>query len=795
MRCIYSSFKRRVKLKSTLQKLIFSSVSILMAILFLAGIILYGGYKKQIISQSAVVSEKLLRQADYYSEYTLRWAVSYIYQLYLDKDIYKLVFNKHNNPHDINTGINRIRLAADIHPSIQSVYVYNDGEGMIYPSDGDPSASSEFYDRDIERVFKENEETISTKFIPRKIKGHLNGREYIKDVLTIVLSNIKNSENSMPYGAIVINLDADDVQNYYKNITEEGYSVMAIDGTGRIVLNSGRGLFLQDVSANGYIQRVLGSDSTGGSFFSTVNGKPSIVTYSADSRIGLKFINTIPYETLADSMNSMISLLASTALLLLPAGILSAFVLFKRIYAPVERAIKTIREFFKAYGPREEQPGLNEKGEKDEDYLAKVIDIIISRPLVLKSLSGTDLNFIKRQLLKGLLLNTPFEINAFKSKLKELEVDIDFNHIEVILFKIDFYDKFINNYSKAECEKLKESMCEEAHKIMKEGRYKNEVVTAGEDEFCIILSLGGKKDGPEGEVIRLVEDVQKAVYRKYGASISAAIGDYAESIADTSGSYRSCGEYMRYRFKYGPAAIAYSAGIKAGICLSIGDCKAQEEAVFKELRVGNAGRVKIELDKLFEYIGQLSYNDMVTTITQVFEGSRAIIGDMLRMNGISALPYLRKFPEDMKMLATAQEVKDYLFELYSDTLGQLKEKKKTRKNEVIESVKNFINKNYSDELLSLENIAEKLKLSPNYLRMLFKEAEGKSLSGYINEVRFKYARALLESTEFTVAEISARVGFSNDNYFYTAFKKFYGVSPNYYRHYVNNTDCTLPFGN
>jgi AraC-like DNA-binding protein len=35
-------------------------------------------------------------------------------------------------------------------------------------------------------------------------------------------------------------------------------------------------------------------------------------------------------------------------------------------------------------------------------------------------------------------------------------------------------------------------------------------------------------------------------------------------------------------------------------------------------------------------------------------------------------------------------------------------------------------------------------------------------------------------------EISDRVGFTNYNYFYTAFKKFYGISPNKYRLNLNN---------
>lgn len=773
MSYIFLRLRRRIKLKSTFQRFILSFILIISFILFFSNIILYNRYKKQIIEQSGVISEKLLKQAHYYTEYTLRWAMSYIYQLYLDKDIYNLIFNRITDINDISTGVSKIKQAVAINPSIQSIYVYNYTDKKVYPSDGEPSDHSSFYDKDIGRLLRENEETFSTKFIPRKVEMSVNGLDYTKDVLTLMLMNTDESQSHMPCGAIIINLNAVNVQNYYNNMTEEEYNILAIDNSGRIVLNSDPDLFLEDVSDREYVKRILNSEDAIGSFFGTVSNKPSVITYASSPRLGLKFINIIPYETLTDSINNMLLLLVSSTLVLFLLGIVIAFVSFKKIFSPFDKVIKTIREYFMTCNDPEIKANANGSSENDADYLTKVVDIIMSKPFESRRLSSMDIQFIKNQLLKGLLLNTPFEINSFKSKLKDLEVNIDFCNIIVVLFKIDSY--------KGVKEKLTNSIYNHVVKML-ENEYRNEIVATDEDELCMIVSIGDEmKDNITENLIGLIKSVQSALREKYHISVSAAIGDYVENIADTSKSYKSAGEYINYRFKYGYESILHKSKIESGICRNVKYDKGMEEAVFKELKAGNIEKAERELEKLFDSIMELSYSDIVLAVSHILDSSQKVADSMLQMSGSSMEIYEEKFYNDIGRFQTCDETKSYLFSFYQDIINQLKDKKKNRKNDLVCSIINYVNENYHDPLLTIESIAENLSLSPNYLRVLFKEVKQKSLSFYISEVRFEKAKFLLKSTDLTVAEISEKVGFTNTNYFYTAFKKLYGISPSYYR--------------
>jgi YesN/AraC family two-component response regulator len=88
---------------------------------------------------------------------------------------------------------------------------------------------------------------------------------------------------------------------------------------------------------------------------------------------------------------------------------------------------------------------------------------------------------------------------------------------------------------------------------------------------------------------------------------------------------------------------------------------------------------------------------------------------------------------------------------------------------------------YADPNLSSDSLAEKLGLTSNYLREIFRELMGMTMSNYINEFRCEKASEMLLETNYSIAEISERIGLSNQNYFFTLFKKFRGLTPQQYR--------------
>ena len=88
--------------------------------------------------------------------------------------------------------------------------------------------------------------------------------------------------------------------------------------------------------------------------------------------------------------------------------------------------------------------------------------------------------------------------------------------------------------------------------------------------------------------------------------------------------------------------------------------------------------------------------------------------------------------------------------------------------------------------LSLNQLADYVHLSPNYLSNLFKKEVGYRLSDYMNELRIEKAKYLLLNTRERSHEIASELGFSDPAYFCKVFKKSTGLSPAEYRHMHTN---------
>lgn len=88
-----------------------------------------------------------------------------------------------------------------------------------------------------------------------------------------------------------------------------------------------------------------------------------------------------------------------------------------------------------------------------------------------------------------------------------------------------------------------------------------------------------------------------------------------------------------------------------------------------------------------------------------------------------------------------------------------------------------------DAEISVEHLADQVKMSPYYFSRLFKRCLQQSPHEYILTLRLDKAKYLLTSTNQTIAEISQEVGFLSDTGFINAFKNRVGISPGKFRIY------------
>ena len=95
-------------------------------------------------------------------------------------------------------------------------------------------------------------------------------------------------------------------------------------------------------------------------------------------------------------------------------------------------------------------------------------------------------------------------------------------------------------------------------------------------------------------------------------------------------------------------------------------------------------------------------------------------------------------------------------------------------------ITDYLNARYTDAHLAIDALLRQEKVSPDYLRRLFKLTHGCTPVQYLNRLRVKQARNQLEAnrlTHYSIAEIAAHVGFEDVSYFSRVFRQYTGYSP------------------
>ena len=137
-------------------------------------------------------------------------------------------------------------------------------------------------------------------------------------------------------------------------------------------------------------------------------------------------------------------------------------------------------------------------------------------------------------------------------------------------------------------------------------------------------------------------------------------------------------------------------------------------------------------------------------------------------------------PSEMTGLDGSVSAYQLLINLYKYVVNDFTENidfKRKRLTQVFDLIEEKIG-----EPLTIEALAEVAAVTPQYFCEIFKEATHQRPIEYINKRRINLAKELiLKNPSKKIQKIASEVGFENNSYFATVFKKQEGLSPNRFR--------------
>ena len=142
---------------------------------------------------------------------------------------------------------------------------------------------------------------------------------------------------------------------------------------------------------------------------------------------------------------------------------------------------------------------------------------------------------------------------------------------------------------------------------------------------------------------------------------------------------------------------------------------------------------------------------------------------------------LEIFEEARNNLCNFSRHGEYLASANGFTLLSMAFAGATLQGSVFERFLRYIRKHYADSSLTIEAIANALKINRITLLRAVIKASGMSPKKYLYMLRLREALSLLRESNFSIKEIAAYTGFSGSNYFAKFILKKTGESPSFHR--------------
>lgn len=603
----------------------------------------------------------------------------------------------------------------------------------------------------------------------------VNKQNYIKPVVTYIQS-IPLGNFSSYKGVILVLIERDKMLEPFMTLDIEKHGWMYIaDDAGNIIASYN--LEDQNLENNG-----LKSNIPEGFTERLINGEKFITLHTSSSYMNWNYVAAIPARIFEEQVSSIRIVFTFAIVATIVIGIIMASYLAHRNSMPIRSLVVTLND---AVGTEDYS------STSEYDFIESKISQLIRSNKTLQEDLRNQIPFLQASFFERLLRGEFNHPNDIETAARYANIKIHGDYFIVILMRLNGYNGEITEDNSKEINIARVM----ATKVLKD-KFGEQCFlhNVDEDKIAIILSINedsinGYEDRIECSLGEIIDELQQS----YNIRVSFGIGELYKKIFDISNSFRQAGKALEYkagdilrRVIWFKNILQSSSGYYYPIDLEI-----------RLMNLVKAGEEKEVLNLLKQlYIKNLIQSRLSNIDTEQFiyemRGTIIKLKNELLLEDEHELEKLDRLIKEMDDAESVDIIYIYIENIYKNLCLYVNQKKQSQNDSLLKNVIEYVNSNYMDYSLCLYTVASEFDLTEKYLSHFFKERTGENFSAYVEKVRMQKAIELLEDSELSITDIARQAGYNNNNTFYKAFKRIYGVSPSEYRRQKQTLVENLP---
>lgn len=676
-------------------------------------------------------------------------ALNTLFKIYNDISVTKLLTYSDVEAIDENAAFIQLRYYTATIPNLDSIYVYNVKNDRVYSVSTeselvktwnyDYNKKSNFYDASAIDLIENCTDYQAFIPIPRYYKVNDN---YTKCVYSYIMYDSYNKSNRK--NVILLNLESGYLFPEEKAKDPSTISLV-IDKDETVVYSNSDKFKVLDHLDDDFDTDSIMAEEKSGYFISDINGTKSVVVFTKQDKYGWRYISMIEYNHLLSQVKKMQSITIFISFLIGCIGVLVAFVCSYRVTVPI-RIMST-----------------NMKTLQTERRHAEIMSKSVKLKEILEN-GGIDRGGSRKDggdILS--LLGIPFTEDR---KLVLLCICVD----DYRLLLDSSNAQFINTYKFAAVNIL------------------NELLEESANTYCLDLSIDKSllfinidKKASKEFLDMYLKKMQALVKEYFQISISIVVSNFESDPANLFHLYEEVEESLSRSIFMGKNSLVHCRELRMS-AMQYYEYPVKKEKQLKEyLMYGKA----MEATEVYLTIIQETYLYPIVIYNMVISRIVFMINNVVNLivknsptESFSSSIILSNLLQEVD---TIEERNEKFRMLFAQIQNVVENKKNDKLDQVISNINQLIEKEYTNPSFSIDMLADEVGMSTAYICRIYKRHTGNTINETLFNRRMEMARELLLDSSASINDIAEKVGFNSSSYFYRAFKKVNGVTPNEFR--------------